>query len=328
MLGWSSDAALGGAVERVIGVRGLRKRYGEVVAVDDLDLEVGAGEVFALLGPNGAGKTTTVEILEGYRRRDAGEVRVLGEDPSSPSAAWRSRIGIVPQSTGVFEELTVQEIVHHFALFYPNPLHPDDVIDLVGLGEQRGRRGAKLSGGQKRRLDVALGVVGNPELIFLDEPTTGLDPVGRRQAWGLVSQLTALGKTVLLTTHYLDEAEALADRVGVIAGGRLVEVATPRELGGRARAKAQVSFKAEGPLAGRPLPQLPDATVETAGGIVTVQTGRPTQVVAALSGWAAAAGADELPELTVIRPSLEDVYLPMIAAHGAAPTEPVRGGVA
>ena len=315
-------------MEQVIGVRGLRTRYGEVAAVDGVDLEVGAGEVFALLGPNGAGKTTTVEILEGYRRRDAGEVRVLGEDPASGSADWRGRIGIVPQSTGVFEELTVAEIVRHFARFYPNPLHPDDVIDLVGLGEQRGRRGGKLSGGQKRRLDVALGVVGNPELIFLDEPTTGLDPVGRRQAWGLVRQLTALGKTVLLTSHYLDEAEALADRVGVIAGGRLVEVATPRELGGRARAKAEVSFKAEGPLAGRPLPELADATVETAGGIVAMRTARPTQVVGVLSGWAAAAGVDELPELTVIRPSLEDVYLRMIAAHGAAPTEPVRGGVA
>ena len=315
-------------MEQVIGVRGLRKRYREVVAVDGLDLEVGAGEVFALLGPNGAGKTTTVEILEGYRGRDAGEVRVLGEDPASGSAGWRGRIGIVPQSTGVFEELTVAEVVRHFARFFPDPLHPDDVIDLVGLGEQRGRRCGKLSGGQKRRLDVALGVVGNPELIFLDEPTTGLDPVGRRQAWGLVRQLTALGKTVLLTTHYLDEAEALADRVGVIAGGRLVEVGTPRELGGRARARAEVSFKAEGRLAGRPLPELPDTTVETAGGIVALRTARPTLVVGALRGWAERAGVDELHELTVSRPTLEDVYLRMIAAHGSAATEPVRGGVA
>ncbi len=321
---------------QVIDVRGLRKSYGTVVAVEEFDLEVGAGEVFALLGPNGAGKTTTVEILEGYRRRDAGEVRVLGEDPARGSAGWRARIGIVPQSTGVFEELTVEEIVRHFARFYPNPLHPDDVVDLVGLGEQRGRRGGKLSGGQKRRLDVALGVVGNPELIFLDEPTTGLDPVARRAAWGLVEQLTALGKTVLLTTHYLDEAEALADRVGVIMGGHLIEVATPRELGGRSHAGAEVSFKAEGPLAGRPLPQLPGASegagslqpISTADGIVTLTTASPTRVVAELAGWAAAAGLDELPGLAVSRPTLEDVYLRMIAAHGAAASEPVRGGVA
>jgi ABC-2 type transport system ATP-binding protein len=321
---------------QVIDVRGLRKSYGPVVAVEGLDLQVGAGEVFALLGPNGAGKTTTVEILEGYRRRDAGEVRVLGEDPARGSAGWRGRIGIVPQSTGVFEELTVEEIVRHFARFYPNPLHPDDVVELVGLGEQRGQRGGKLSGGQKRRLDVALGVVGNPELIFLDEPTTGLDPVARRTAWGLVEQLTALGKTVLLTTHYLDEAEALADRVGVIVGGRLVEVASPRELGGRSRAAAEVSFKAEGPLAGRSLPELPGAgmapgspgPVDRADGVVTVETASPTRVVAELARWAAAAGLDELPGLAVSRPTLEDVYLRMIAAQGASATEPVKGGVA
>jgi ABC-2 type transport system ATP-binding protein len=314
-------------VAQVIEVRGLRKSYGPVVAVEELDLAVAAGEVFALLGPNGAGKTTTVEILEGYRSRDAGAVRVLGEDPARGSAGWRARIGIVPQSTGVFEELTVEEVVRHFASFYPNPLHPDDVVELVGLGGQRGRRGGTLSGGQKRRLDVALGVVGNPELIFLDEPTTGLDPLARRQAWGLVSQLTALGKTVLLTTHYLDEAEALADRVGVIMGGHLVEVATPRDLGGRSRAAAEVSFKAEGPLAGRPVPELPGVATETAAGIVTLATDSPTRVVAELAAWAAAAGLGELPELRVSRPTLEDVYLRMVAAHGAA-GEPVREGAA
>ena len=318
-------------VEQVIGVRGLRKLYGEQAAVDGLDLDVWRGEVFALLGPNGAGKTTTIEILEGYRRRNAGQVSVLGEDPERGGAGWRNRIGIVPQSTGVFEELTVAELVRHFAEFYPDPLHPDDVIELVGLGDQRKVRGGHLSGGQKRRLDVALGVVGNPELIFLDEPTTGLDPVARRQAWGLVERFTGLGKTVLLTTHYLDEAEALADRVGVIAGGNLVAVATPRELGGRAQASARVSFKADGSiLAGLPLPPLPGADLgaDTAGGVVTVQTGAPTQVVAALTAWAAGAGMAELPELTVTRPTLEDVYLRMIATQGAQPTEPVTGGVA
>jgi ABC-2 type transport system ATP-binding protein len=316
-------------VEQVIGVRGLRKLYGEQAAVDGLDLDVARGEVFALLGPNGAGKTTAIEILEGYRRRSAGEVSVLDEDPEHGGAGWRARIGIVPQSTGVFEELTVEELVRHFAEFYPNPLHPGDVMELVGLGDRRTVRGANLSGGQKRRLDVALGVVGNPELIFLDEPTTGLDPVARRQAWGLVKRLTGLGKTVLLTTHYLDEAEALADRVGVIVNGRLVEVASPRELGGRAHASARVSFKVEGDLAGRPLPPLPGAQVETgADGVVTALTAGPTRVVAALAAWAAAAGLAELPELTVTRPSLDDVYLRMIAAQGAQPTEPVTGGVA
>jgi ABC-2 type transport system ATP-binding protein len=315
-------------VEQVIGVRGLRKRYGGQVAVDGLDLEVGRGEVFALLGPNGAGKTTTIEILEGYRSRDAGEVAVLGEDPARGGAGWRDRIGIVPQSTGAFEELTVEELVRHFAEFYPDPLHPDDVMELVGLGDRRKVRGGSLSGGQRRRLDVALGVVGNPELIFLDEPTTGLDPVARRQAWSLIEGLTELGKTVLLTTHYLDEAEALADRVGVIATGRLVEVASPRELGGRAHASARVAFKAEGPLAGRPLPPLAGAEVDTVDAIVTAQTATPTRVVAALTAWAAEAGAAELPELTVTRPTLEDVYLRLIAAQGAQPTEPVTGGVA
>ena len=306
-------------MDPVISVRGLRKLYGEVVAVDGVDLEVARGEVFALLGPNGAGKTTTIEILEGYRRRTAGDVLVLGEDPEHGGAAWKSRIGIVLQTTSAFEELTVEEVVAHFARFYPDPLDPREVVGMVGLAEKRTSRCASLSGGQKRRVDVALGIVGRPELIFLDEPTTGFDPVARRQAWELVERLTDLGATIVLTTHYLDEAEYLADRAGIIIGGEIVEVASPREIGGRSTAAARVTFKAEGPLAVLALPRLPASDVaQVDGGLVTIHTETPTGVVAALAGWAAGAGMEEVPELTVTRPSLEDVYIRMIAAHAAA----------
>src|SRR5689334_11359559 len=201
--------------EAAIEVRGLRKVYGDNVAVDGVDLTVAAGEIFALLGPNGAGKTTTVEILEGYRRRDAGDVRVLGVDPAVEDAAarrWRQRVGIVLQGTGEFDELTVGEVVRHFARFYPEPDDPAKVIDRVGLTEKTGSRTHTLSGGQKRRLDVALGIVGRPELLFLDEPTTGFDPEARRDFWGLIRDLRAAGTTIVLATHYLEEAEALADR--------------------------------------------------------------------------------------------------------------------
>jgi ABC-2 type transport system ATP-binding protein len=191
----------------------VRKSYGELEAVAGIDLEVSRGEVFAMLGPNGAGKTTTVEILEGYRLRNGGEVEVLGEDPARAGAAWRAQIGIVPQGTGAFEVLTVAELVHHFSHFYEHALDPDETIELVGLTEKRDSRLSTLSGGQQRRVDLALGIVGDPELVFLDEPTTGLDPQARRQVWALVERMTGFGKTVLLTTHYLDEAEALADRV-------------------------------------------------------------------------------------------------------------------
>ena len=211
----------------VVSIRGLVKRYGDHVAVDGLDLDIHRGEVFALLGPNGAGKTTTVEVLEGHRRADAGEVSVLGEDPGSAGQAWRSRIGIVSQTSKESPELTVEEMVRHFAAYYPSPRDPDEVIASVGLEEKRRARAAKLSGGQRRRLDVALGMVGDPELLFLDEPTTGFDPEARRQFWQLVRDLRTGGTTILLTTHYLDEAEQLADRVGVIARGRLVALDTP-----------------------------------------------------------------------------------------------------
>lgn len=275
--------------EHAIAVRGLRKTYGGHAAVDGLDLSVERGEVFALLGPNGAGKTTTVEILEGFRRRDEGEVSVLGADPRERDLAWRARIGIVLQSTGEFEELTVTDVVHHFARYYPNPDDPDKVIERVGLGAKRGARAKVLSGGQRRRLDVALGVIGRPELLFLDEPTTGFDPQARREFWDLVRDLAAGGTTILLTTHYLDEAEALADRVGVIARGRMVEVATPATLGGRNTASARVRWLApEGPQ---------EAVTDTPARLVC-------QLVEQFGG--------EVPELVVARPSLEEIYLTMI----------------
>jgi ABC-2 type transport system ATP-binding protein len=273
-----------------ISVRGLRKAYGDTVAVAGVDLEVRRGEVFALLGPNGAGKTTTVEILEGYRRRDAGDVRVLGVDPAQAGGEWRSRIGIVLQGTGEFDELTVSEVVRHFAAFYPRADDPDEVIGRVGLAEKARSRTHALSGGQKRRLDVALGIVGRPDLLFLDEPTTGFDPEARRDFWGLIRGLSDAGTTILLTTHYLHEAEALADRVGVIAAGRLVEVGAPGELGERDKAPATVVWRAA------------DGVVEAK------ESHTPTALVAEL----AARFGGEVPGLTVTRPTLEDTYLKMI----------------
>lgn len=296
---------------------GLRKAYGSFEALKGVDLAIEHGEVFALLGPNGAGKTTMVEILEGYRERSGGEARVLGVDPAHPTPAWRARVGIVLQSTNVFDELNPTELISHFAGFYGRPLEVATVIKMVGLEEQRAVRCSKLSGGQKRRVDLALGIIGDPELIFLDEPTTGLDPQGRRQIWDVIRGFTALGKTVLLTTHYLDEAEALAGRVGVIQAGTLLEVAPPAELGGRDRARAEVGFVPEGPLAGRDLPPLPGEVTHNGTG-VTVSTDVPTAVVASLAAWALAAGVTELPGLAVRRPTLEDIYLSMIGKeHGS-----------
>ncbi|MEU7930658.1 ABC transporter ATP-binding protein [Micromonospora echinofusca] len=276
--------------ELAISVRGLRKAYGDNVAVAGVDLDVHRGEVFALLGPNGAGKTTTVEILEGYRRRDAGDVGVLGSDPARPAPDWRSRVGIVLQGTGEFDELTVAEVVRHFAGFYADADDPDKVVERVGLAGKAKARTHTLSGGQKRRLDVALGIVGRPELLFLDEPTTGFDPEARREFWELIRDLAAAGTTIVLTTHYLDEAESLADRVGVIAGGRVVEVATPDQLGNRREALATVSWRT------------PEGARQTA------ESATPTALVAEL----AARFGGEVPGLTVTRPTLEDIYLRMI----------------
>ncbi len=303
-----------------ISATGIRKRYGSFEALRGVDLEINEGEVFALLGPNGAGKTTFVEILEGFRTRSAGEASVLGVDPERGGMEWRARLGIVLQSAGFFEQLTPDEVTAHFATFYPKHLDPRRVVDMVGLGEKRDSRCRSLSGGQKRRVDLALGIIGDPDLIFLDEPTTGLDPQGRRQIWEVVREFTALGKTVLLTTHYLDEAEHLADRVGVIIKGELVEVGTPREIGGRERAMARVTFALTGNLAGQPLPEL-GAETESAAGHVTIATANPTAVVTALSRWAESHGESELPGLAVTRPSLEDIYLAMVAAAGADTAE-------
>jgi ABC-2 type transport system ATP-binding protein len=268
-------------------IRGLRKSYQGRPAVDGIDLDIADGSVHALLGPNGAGKTTTVEILEGHRERDAGDVSVLGADPGTAGRAWRARIGIVLQDATDAAELTVAESVRHFAGYYPRPRDPETVIDQVGLTEKAGSRIGTLSGGQRRRLDVALGIIGNPELVFLDEPTTGFDPQARHQFWALVRLLRDEGTTVLLTTHYLDEAEALADRVSVIANGRIVAEDTPAGLGGRATAAATVHWV--------------DDT-----GPHDVRTDTPTALISQL------AGGGELAALTVRRPSLEDVYLDLI----------------
>jgi ABC-2 type transport system ATP-binding protein len=304
-------------------VRGLRKQYGSANVVNGLDMDIRAGEVFCLLGPNGAGKTTTVEILEGLRSRSNGDVRVLGRDPAEHRRDWRARIGVVPQTTGAFADLTVREVVAQFAAFYPAPLPVDEVIEMVGLTGVRTKQSMALSGGQRRRLDVAVGIVGDPELVFLDEPTTGLDPVARRKAWEVVRFFSGQGKTTILTTHYLEEAEALSDRVGVIIGGRMVEMGPPAEIGGRSRTPAKVCFTRSGPLAGLALPRLPaDTTTEfTEDGEVRLGTGRPTAVMDALLPWAHAAGADEIPEVRIYRPTLEEIYLGLIRRHGEDKTQ-------
>jgi ABC-2 type transport system ATP-binding protein len=279
-----------------VHIRDLRKHYGAKRAVDGLDLTVERGEIFAVLGPNGAGKTTTVEILEGHRRRDAGEVLVLGEDPGRAGRAWRSRIGIVLQSSDDHAELTVRELVHHFASFYPAARDPEEVIAAVGLTEKARTRSRQLSGGQRRRLDVALGIVGRPELLFLDEPTTGFDPEARRAFWDLIGGLREDGTTILLTTHYLDEAEYLADRCAVVRDGRVVALDVPARLGDRAQRHAVVRWDEGG------------TTREEV-------TATPTAVVAALAGRL----GPEVPGLEVRRPSLEDVYLALIGETDTAP---------
>jgi ABC-2 type transport system ATP-binding protein len=295
----SSSTRLAPAIE----VRGLRKHYGSVEAVRDVDLRVAVGEVFALLGPNGAGKTTTVEILEGHRTRSAGEVRVLGHDPARAERAYRERIGIVLQSTGVEVYLTVREVVELHAGYYPRPRDVDEVIGLVGLTEQRDRRVHKLSGGQRRRVDLAVALAGDPELLFLDEPTTGFDPSARRQAWDMIRGLTGLGKTIFLTTHYMDEAQLLAHRVAVIAGGRIVAEGSPRTLGGRQRAVTTVRF---GLPAGAELPDRFGA--ERSDDHYRLETDDPTRLLHELTDWALSARVS-LDGLEVSQPSLEDVYL-------------------
>jgi ABC-2 type transport system ATP-binding protein len=276
-----------------VTIRGLTKSYGGRAAVDRLDLQVRTGEIFALLGPNGAGKTTTVEILEGFRQRDGGEVDVLGADPGRADRAWRNRIGIVLQSTGGLDLLTVREVLRSTARAYSEPRRVDEVVESVDLADKADARISSLSGGQRRRLDVALGIVGRPELLFLDEPTTGFDPQARRDFWELIRGLGgAGGTTILLTTHYLDEAEQLADRVGVIAAGRMLAVDTPDQLGGRDSQQATVSWEEHGQRR-------------------SLRTDYPTAQVARLG----ARFGGEVPGLVVSRPSLEDTYLTLIAPH-------------
>jgi len=276
-----------------VRVQELRKSYGQHEAVRGIDFEIAAGEVFGLLGPNGAGKTTTVEILEGYRSRDGGSVEVLGEDPERASRAWRERVGVVLQSSSLYPALTARETLAVFAGYYAKPRDVDEVVDLVGLREKANARVRSLSGGQKRRLDLGLALVGDPDLIFLDEPTTGFDPAARRAAWETVRGLRGLGKTILLTTHYLDEAEQLADRVAVLREGRIVSVGRPSELTGGS-VETEVRYRRDGEE-------------------VVVRTHEPTRVLHDLTAEALAAGA-ELEGLEVRRPTLEEVYLALTAA--------------
>jgi ABC-2 type transport system ATP-binding protein len=301
--------------DAAIEVVGLRKSYGSLEAVRGIDLHVRRGEIFAMLGPNGAGKTTTVEILEGYRARSGGEVRVLGHDPARREQDLMSRMGIVLQQSGVQPYLTVREVVSMYAGYYPHPRDVGEVIELVGLSDAADRRILQLSGGQHRRVDVALALAGDPELLFLDEPTTGFDPSARRQAWETVRSLAGLGKTVFLTTHFMDEAQTLADRVAIIARGEIVAIGSPNTLGARGSQATVIRFS------------LPDGVVPPealgvrplAGGW-QVETEDPTRLLHELTGWAVSAGA-ELIGLEVARPSLEDVYLALTseeAEEGAA----------
>jgi ABC-2 type transport system ATP-binding protein len=281
----------------VISIRGLRKSYGDFEAVRGIDLDVQPGEVFAFLGPNGAGKTTTVEILEGYRRRSGGEVSVLGEDPRHAGREWRERIGIVLQSCRLDPYLTVRESLGLFAGYYRKPRPVEEVIGLVGLEGKADARAGGLSGGQQRRLDVGMALIGDPELLFLDEPTTGFDPSARRQAWDVIAGLRDLGVTVFLTTHYMDEAQRLADRVTIISRGEIVARGTPEDLGDRESRPATISWRG------------PD-------GEVRVQTTTPVETLHELTGRALAQGI-ELEGLEVTRPSLEDIYLEL-TSDGAA----------
>ncbi len=297
--------AMGTEPRVVVEVTGLVKRYGDHAAVDGIDLDVREGEIFALLGPNGAGKTTTLEMLEGYRIRDGGSVSVLGVDPEHATLEWRSRIGLVLQTSKMPAELTVTELVDRYAGYYPHPRDVDETIGLVGLADKRKARAGRLSGGQQRRLDVALALVGDPELVFLDEPTTGFDPAARRAAWEMIEGLRDLGKTILLTTHYMDEAEALADRIAILVAGRIAAAGTPATIGGRDHAPVDIRFLSTDEF---------EPTVISTGDVrredeyLIITSDDATTTLGELVDWARRSGAD-LAGLEVTRPSLEDVYL-------------------
>jgi ABC-2 type transport system ATP-binding protein len=298
--------------DAVVSVRGLRKSYGGFEAVRGVDLDVQHGEVFAFLGPNGAGKTTTVEILEGYRPRNGGEVRVFGVDPAEAPRSWRDRLGVVLQDSQPESYLTVRQCLELYAGYFTAPRPIAETLELVGLADRMEAMTTELSGGQRRRLDVALALVGNPELVFLDEPTTGFDPSARRAAWEVIAGLRSLGKTIFLTTHYMDEAERLADRIAVIADGVIVAEGTPWTLGGRDRAASIISFSLPD---GHSLETLPDAFRHEAqvevSGRVTIRSERPMPALQALSAWALERRLD-LADIDVHRPTLEDVYLSLI----------------
>ena len=299
-----------------IEVRDLRMTYGAVEAVRGIDLDVATGEVFGFLGPNGAGKTTTIEILEGYRPRTAGEVSVLGVDPAHPTREWRDRLGFVLQSCELDPLLTVRETLSLFAGFYTRPRPVDEVIQLVGLHDKRDARIGRLSGGQRRRADVGVALVGDPELVFLDEPTTGFDPAARREAWSMIEGLKALGKTVFLTTHYMDEAQHLADRVAILRAGRIVALGRPDELGEGLRAETIVTFRSPAAAELASLRTTVDAAAENVGDLTTIRAADPQALLRRLLAW-----ADEhrvtLEHLEVRRPDLEDVFLDLVGDHAS-----------
>jgi len=297
-----------------VAVRGLIKSYGAVRAVRGISFEVASGEVFALLGPNGAGKSTTVEILEGHRSADSGDVSVLGFDPAVAGREFRDRVGIVLQEATIdTSDVTVAEALDSFGAAYRHPRDRDEVIEMVGLTGKQNARLKTLSGGQQRRVDMALGLIGDPDLIFLDEPTTGFDPEARRAAWEMVKDLRSLGRTIILTTHYMEEAEYLADRVAVLMGGRIVACAAPSQLLGSE--KSTVRFRLPDGACSADLPALVAAAVEVSEGVAALSTERPTALLAELAGWAVARGI-ELAELTVNPPGLEDAYLQLIGTGG------------
>ena len=292
-----------------ITVSGLRKTYGSFVAVDDIDLQVESGEVFAFLGPNGAGKTTTIDILTGAQRRTSGTVNVLGRDPQNDEREWRAQVGVVPQGTAKYSDLTVREIIDHFASFYPDPFPTGQLIDMVGLGAKAKVLSTKLSGGQRRRLDVAVGVVGRPRLLFLDEPTTGLDPEARREAWELVRLLTGTGMTTVLTTHYLDEAQELSQRAGIIVRGRIMHVGTLGELARLTGRRYRVSYDLD------PLVEVPLSLAERMKSqphSCLYGTDEPTALLRLLLDAAQRHGIAEIPGLQITQPSLEQIYINMV----------------
>jgi ABC-2 type transport system ATP-binding protein len=301
--------------------------YGDFEAVRGISFEVRAGEVFAFLGPNGAGKTTTIEILEGYRERSGGDATVLGVDPGSPTGAWRKRIGLVLQECKLEPEFTVTETLRLYASFYPAPLEVDRVLELVGLLEKRDERIGRLSGGQQRRVDVGLGIIGDPELLFLDEPTTGFDPTARRSAWRMIEDLRALGKTIFLTTHYMDEAQQLADRVAILRRGQLAAVGTTADIGAGLGAETRISFRLPHGVDPAELERLLGAEIEFEEGLTTTQIASAQRALLSLTSWAEQRGV-VLEELQAIRPTLEDMFLELTAesesADGAEPQEVLR----